>query len=198
MVVAGEGGAISPLDLRSFHHASHLAEPHATAIAHLDHDPLDIVDGFDPAQRADQVLIGALFVQIAAGRVLVALLERRFDLVERNAVSEQCARIDEHLELLAAASHHEHLRYTGDGQELLADHPVGQRAQLQGRRFAPLAVHPHDQDLPHDAGDGSQLRIDADGQLVGHHGQPFVNDLAIVVDVGSPIEFHIDHRDANA
>jgi hypothetical protein len=75
-------------------------------------------------------------VEIAAGRVLLPLIDRLLHLFSVTPYRSSAVGIDEHLKLLPPAPHREHLRHAGDGQEPLPHDPVGDRAEFErvGRR----------------------------------------------------------------
>ena len=126
VLLPDERGTVAPLDFRPFDHLGHLRQEHRASAANLHHQFAQVFDRLDSAQRADQELVGALAVQVAAGDVAVALLEGRFDLVQVDAVGEHRVGVDEHLKLLASPTHRKDLRDAGNGQEPLPNHPIGQ------------------------------------------------------------------------
>ena len=146
------------------------------------------------AQRTDEKLVGPLFVEIAAGGVLVSLFDGLLDVVQVDAEAQHFFGIDEHLKLLPPAAGGEDLRDSGDGQQSLPDNPVGQGSHLQRVGLAPFAPHPDHEDLAHDRRNGRQLRLNARRHVVDDQRQPFGHDLTVVVDVGPPVEFDVDHR----
>ena len=84
----------------------------------------------EPADHADR-LFNAAVGREAAARVDVVRLQRGFHLLQRESVLVQRGWIDEHLVLLPAAAHGEHLGDAGDLQQSRPDDPVGERAERE-------------------------------------------------------------------
>ena len=105
------------------------------------------------------------------------------------------------MELFPTSPHRENLRDTGEGKQSLSDNPVRLRSEFDRidglicvRRIVP---HSQDHDLPHNGGDGRQLRFGVFWQPIHHHGQAFVDDLACRVDIRTKIELDIDNGHTN-
>ena len=123
-----ECGAVTTFDLSPFDNIGHLSKCDWLAVPYSDHDLLQVFDRLDSTQGADKQFVGALFVQVSAGRVLVAVLNRLLHVVQINAKAKHGIGIDQHLELLTASTHREHLRDAGNCQESLSHYPVRQRS----------------------------------------------------------------------
>ena len=188
---------IAPLHLGRLGHAGHLTQ-HDRALARpLHHDRLEVMNRLDATEGADEQLVTPL-VQIAAGGVGVARPDGGLDLLERHAELEELLGIDEHLELLPAPPHRHDLGDAGDREQPLPHHPVGERSDFDRRSRAVLAPHADVHHLAHDRRDRGELGpyplghpIDGDGHLLRH-------DLAIDIDVGSPLELDVDDREPDA
>ena len=76
--------------------------------------------------------------------------------------------------------------------------PIGQRADLHRRRFAPFAPHADDHDLAHDRRDRPHLRANPFRQPLGGQRQLLGHDLPVDVDVGPPGELDLDDRQPDA
>ena len=109
VLFADERPAITPLHFRAFDHPGDLADQHGAAVAYGDHDVLELLDRADPPQRSHQKLVGSLIIEVPAGGVLVALGQRRLDLLKCHAVAKQGVGVDQRLELLPVAPHDEGL-----------------------------------------------------------------------------------------
>ena len=188
---------VAALHLRRLGHAGHLPEHHGTAPRGLHDHRHEIVHALNAAERADEKLVAALR-EVAPRGVGVAGLHGGLHLVEREAILQEQFRIDEHLELLPPAAHRHHLRDAGDRQQPLPHHPVCQRADLHRRRGVVFARHAHVHHLPHDRGDGRQLRTDAPGHAVEGDRDLLGDHLPVDVDIGSPRKLDVDHRQADA
>ena len=117
--------------------------------------------------------------------------------MQRHAVAEQGIGVDQHLKLFVLAAHHKNLRDARYRQQPSADHPVGERSQRHWRSFACLTPHADDHDLTHDRRDRRQLHRNPGRKSIRDEGDPFVDDLAVVVDIGSVIEFDVQDRHAD-
>ena len=117
---------------------------------------------------------------------------------QRDAVLQQRVGIDQHLKLLAAAAHRDHLRDAGNREQPLPHDPIGQRADLDRVGLAAFAPHADQHDLAHDRRDRRQLRPHSLRQAVGGERHLLGHDLPIDVDVGAPVELDVDHRQPDA
>ena len=188
---------ISPLHLRSLRDPRHLRQHNRPLRGWLYDNRLEIADALDAADRTNKQLVVSL-VEIPTCGIGVTRLHRQLDVFERDPEAEQEPRIDEHLELLAAASHRHHLGDTGNREESLPHDPVGEGSHLHRRRLVVLAPHADMHDLPHDRGNRGQLRPDALRHPIERDGDFLRDNLPVDVDVGAPLELDIDHRQADA
>ncbi len=81
----------------------HVADVDGRARVFLEHDVANVVDAVDQADAADQVLLGVLRQDAAAG-VVVVLLEGVVNIGDGQAEVAQLLRIDERLVLLDVAA----------------------------------------------------------------------------------------------
>ena len=63
---------------------------------------------------------------------------------------------------------------------------------------ASVAGERDQQDLPHDGADRPHLRKGIRGQLIAHRREAFGDELAVAVNVRSPVEFHVNDGETNA
>ena len=81
---------------------------------------------------AHKQFVGATLVQIAAGRIFIAVLDCRTDVFDSETVSHECILVDLNLELLSPASHREYLSDARYRKQPLAHDPVRLRSQFDG------------------------------------------------------------------
>ena len=190
-------GRIAALDLGRLLHPGHLPKDDRPPTRRLDDHRHEIAHALDPAERTDQELVAPL-VEIAAGGVGIAGLHRGLHLPERESILEQRFRVHEHLKLLPAAPHRHDLSHAGNGEQPLPHHPVGQRSDLDRRRGVVFTRDANMHHLPHDRGNGAQLRADAHRHSIERNRDLLGDDLPVDVDVGAPSKLDGDHRQADA
>ena len=80
--------------------------------------------------------------------------------------------------------------------EPAADRPVGEGAQVARVGRAGRIAQADQHDVAHQRGDRSHVGSDAVGQGLGGAGEPLLDELARLVDVGAPVELDEDQREA--
>ena len=166
-----------------------VADPDRDALAGVDHDRANVVDGTDAALDPDQ---GAVFALVdAAGAVVAAVgLHRSAKQFRRNAARRQ--RIVEWYDLEGPniAAERVDVGHTGDRSKRRADHPIEQRAPLRQRQLGTVdREHEH---FAEGARDRRQAAADALGQIAGNVRETFGDLIARPVDVGAVLEIDRD------
>ena len=149
-----------------------------------------------PSERTKQ--FAAPFVEIAPGAVVVAGGYGVLNFGQSHIMCEQCVGIDQHLKLLAAPAHRHDLGHAGNVEQPPPHHPVGQRADLVRVGLARFADHGNLQKLSHHRRDRREMDFGPRRQAIGGRANPLIDDLAIQVDVGTPIKLDVDHRQAHS
>ena len=177
-------------------HVGHFADGDRHGIAGPHHGIGHFIQRGRPADDADQRFVALAQQKPAAGDD-IRLLDGRGQLIQRHVMTREAFRRREHLVLLHLAAHHADLRHAGDGQQPLANFPVGDGPQFHRRRLAG-GLHAHQQDLAHDRGDRGHDGMGLLRQPFADELEFFGDDLPIDVDVGSPIKFGPDNREPDA
>ena len=174
----------------------HIVHVDRHAFAAGQHDVADLLQIGDLPGDTHQELLAVAF-DVAGTDVLVVGFHRLRDIFQREAQRAQACRIRGDVHLALEATDGVDLGHARHVAQLRADHPVLQRAQVGGgvRRAIGLArlgigvdgVH---EDLAEPGGDGSQLRIQALGDLRFDLLQALGDLLPGEVDVGAVLEHH--------
>ena len=185
-------------------HFGHVAHVDRRAVRFLDDDVLDVLQRFDEADAADDVLLGALFQNVAAG-VGVVLGDGFEHVVQGQVVLAQEARVHHDLILLDEAADRVHVDDVGEALEQRADDPVFERAPFHqfGVRHDEvriLVVRPFQIELVDFAERGRirhELRDGARRQALLHFEDPLQHDLAGQVNIHVVSKDQRDHRQAD-
>ena len=156
----------------------------------------EVLEPLGQADIADEVFAAALVDEAAAG-VGAEARDRLLDLLMRDVERLHGGDVRRHPVLAHFAADRDHLGDAAERQKLRADDEVGDLAHLH-RRGAAVAGQRHQHDLAHDRGDRAHLRIEAARKLLADQREPLGHELPRAVDVGAPVEFHIDDRQADA
>jgi hypothetical protein len=164
--LAFEAG-IAALGCRGEGDLGDLAQQDGLAILRRQRQVLQVVEARGAAEVADQVL-ASVQLQEAAGRVGRVALERRLELVVRDAEFRHARGVGLHLELPHLSADRDHLRNAGHRQQARPQHPVGVLAHGHRADLARIDGNRDLHDLAHDRADRPHAR---------HHalGDPFLH-----------------------
>jgi hypothetical protein len=179
------------------------SESHLGDLAHQDRlarlgcqgQVLQIVQQRGSAQVADQVLTPVQLQETARGVAGVAL-QRRFQLLVRDAEFGHAHGVGLHLELPHLTADGDDLRHALHRQQAGSQHPVGVLAH--GHRTDLRGVHGDRDlhDLAHDRADRAHAGQHAFGNAFLHRRESLADELAGTEDVGAPVEGDVDERQA--
>src|SRR5581483_10419606 len=182
----------------------HVADVHRGAADFLDHDVPNVLQRFDEADAAHDVLFGVLFEDVAAG-VGVVLGDRFEYVMERQIVLAEQAGFHHDLVLLDESAQRIDVHHFGDALEQRPDDPilngphVDQVLLVEVLRLA-RKLRRLDVILKHFSESGcvgDHHRLGAGRQRVPHLDQPFKDQLSREVDVHAGFEDDRDERQAD-
>ena len=173
-----------------------LAQQDRLTLDRRHHDTCQILDILRAAHVADQEL-AAVLVGEAPARVRSELGKRLLDLFEGDAECTHGGRIRRNPVLPNLAADRDDLGNAGNAQDSRADREIRQLPQFH-RRDTFRTRHGDQHDLAHDRVYRPHLRNDIGGKLRLDEGKTLRDLLAIAVDLGIPVELHIDDRQADA
>ena len=95
----------------------HVAHPNRSSAARIEHDVLDVLDVFDQAQSANDILFVAMLDKVCPGVLIVVLncFEERF---ERDVVIDERLLIHDDVILLDVSTKAKHIGDAGHGSQL--------------------------------------------------------------------------------
>ena len=186
---------VAALDLGRELDGGNLLQIDRPAIDLRHHHAAKVVQIGGPSDVADQIFARMLIGKSAAG-IDAELVQGQFDLLVGDAEAAQRRRIGRDPVLPDLAAHRNHLRDAGDRQQPRPHHEIGGLADLHRR--SPVAGHRDQQHLAHDGVDRPQLRNGVGRQLGPDQIEAFGDLLPVTIDIGTPVEFDIDDRKADA
>jgi hypothetical protein len=104
-------------------------DEHGHAVTRSNDDVLDVVDGLDQADAANN-RPGAVRLDDVSADIGIALTDGAENVAERKAETSQTAGIDVDLVLLDRSADGRHFRDAGHGVELIPDEPVLEAPQV--------------------------------------------------------------------
>ena len=185
---------VSALELRRKLDLGDLAQVDRRVASRRHHQIAQVVQAGAAADVADQVF-ARILVRISSSGIDAELRQRAFKLVVADAQRPQRRRIGRDAVLPDFAPNRDHLRDAGNGEQARAEHEIRSFAQLH--RAGAVAGDGDQQYLAHDGADRAHDRTAVGGKLVANDGQALRDQLPIAIDVGAPVEFDIDDRQAD-
>jgi hypothetical protein len=172
-------------------HAGDLAQQHRLVLPIRNDRVPQVVEPPVHTDIADQIF-AALLIDETAARIDAEARDRRLELVVAHIEKMHRDRVRHDAVLTNLAADRDDLGNARNGQELRAQHEIGDLAHVHGRDR--IACHRDQHDLAHDRGDGAHLRRNSARELLPHERQPFRDQLAIAEDICAPVEFDVDDR----
>ena len=173
-------------------HPGHIAQGNGLPVHRFDHRTGHLLGTVGSGDPADDVFVAPL-VEHATGCILVEAFRSAGDLIERYPVVLHPGGVHQDLVLLDVAPDDRCLGYSRGGEQAGTDGPVGQGAQFLQRNA--VRGERNDEHLAQDGRLRSERRASHRfGQGIGYGREFFGDDLPCLVNIGSPVEFHPQHR----
>jgi hypothetical protein len=137
-----------------------------------------------------------LLVDIPSGSVCTEARDSILDLIEGDVQALHQRRIRDDPILSHLASNRDDLGDARDRQQLRSHDEIRDLSDLHGR--SGVACHRNQHDLAHDGSDRPHLGCRAARELFANEREALRNQLAVAVNVGAPIEFRINNRQAHS